>query len=305
MNDNAVLEIVDLHVEIGRADNRVHAVRGASLKVRRGSRLGVIGESGSGKTMTAQATLRLLPPTARVTEGTIWYGGRNLQSLSEKEMRQIRGKEISLVFQNAMSALNPLFPVGQQIADVYLYHEGCSPRQAWTKAIAMLDAMGIPDPERRARAYPHQYSGGMAQRAMDEPTTGLDLTIQAQVLDLITEHVERAQSSLILISHDVAVVAESCTDLAVMYAGEVLEAGSLDDVLGQPASPYTKALMECVNVKSGVRPSYIAGQVPDLHSELAGCPFAPRCKFVQPVCREEHPKLREIAPSRSVACHLA
>ncbi len=319
MNDNILLQITDLQVEIGRADKRVHAVRGATLTVRRGARLGVIGESGSGKTMMVQASLRLLPATAKVTAGTIEYEGQNLLSLAEKEMRLIRGKEISLVFQNAGAALNPLFPVGQQIAEVYRYHEKCSAQQAWTRAVAILDAMGIPDPERRARAYPHQYSGGMAQRAMiamalvcspklliaDEPTTGLDLTIQAQVLDLIKDHVQRAQASLVLISHDLAVIAESCTDVAVMYAGEVLEAGSLDDVLGHPSSPYTKALMECVDVKSGHRLPYIAGHVPDLHADLVGCPFAPRCKLVQPICTQQHPTLREIAPRHSVACHLA
>ena len=211
-------------------------------------------------------------------------------------MQQVRGKEISMVFQNAVSALNPLFPVGQQIADVYRYHEGASEEEARKKAIAMLDAMGIPDPARRARAYPHQYSGGMAQRAMiamalvcspqlliaDEPTTGLDLTIQAQVLDLIKEHVQRSEASLLLISHDIAVVAESCTDVAVMYAGEILEAGSLDDVLGKPSSPYTRALLECFKVKSG-RTSFFHRRpgAGSCGSELVGCPFASRCEMVQ------------------------
>lgn len=319
MNQSLLLQVNDLRVEIGRSDRRVRAVRGASLMVGRGSRLGVIGESGSGKTMMALATLRLLPATGMATGGEVHYGGRNLLQLSEEEMQRVRGKEISMVFQNAVSSLNPLFPVGQQIADVYRYHEGASREEAREKAIAMLDAMGIPDPARRARAYPHQYSGGMAQRAMiamalvcspqlliaDEPTTGLDLTIQAQVLDLIKEHIQRSEASLLLISHDIAVVAESCTDVAVMYAGEVLEAGSLEDVLGKPSSPYTKALLECFGVKSGERLSSIAGQVPDLRSELVGCPFASRCELVQDVCRQEHPTLREIRPKHWVACHFA
>lgn len=319
MNQSLLLQVNDLRVEIGRSDRRVRAVRGASLMVGRGSRLGVIGESGSGKTLMALATLRLLPATGMATGGEVHYGGRNLLQLSEEEMQRVRGKEISMVFQNAVSSLNPLFPVGQQIADVYRYHEGASREEAREKAIAMLDAMGIPDPARRARAYPHQYSGGMAQRAMiamalvcspqlliaDEPTTGLDLTIQAQVLDLIKEHIQRSEASLLLISHDIAVVAESCTDVAVMYAGEVLEAGSLEDVLGKPSSPYTKALLECFGVKSGERLSSIAGQVPDLRSELVGCPFASRCELVQDVCRQEHPTLREIRPKHWVACHFA
>jgi oligopeptide/dipeptide ABC transporter ATP-binding protein len=319
MNQTLLLQISDLRVEVGRSDRRVRAVRGASLVVRRGSRLGVIGESGSGKTMMALATLRLLPATGIATGGQILYGGRDLLKLSETQMQGVRGKEISMVFQNAVSALNPLFPVGEQIADVYRYHEGASGEKAREKAVAMLDAMGIPDPARRARAYPHQYSGGMAQRAMiamalvcspqlliaDEPTTGLDLTIQAQVLDLIKEHIQRSEASLILISHDIAVVAESCTDVAVMYAGEVLEAGSLEDVLGTPFSPYTKALLECFDAKSGERLSTINGQVPDMRTEMAGCPFASRCELVQDICRHEHPLLRDVRPKHWVACHFA
>lgn len=318
MNETILLQVNDLRAEVGRADNRVHAVSGASLIVQRGSRLGLIGESGSGKTMLALAILRLLPATGMVTGGAISYEGQNLLQLSEDEMQRVRGKEISLVFQNAVSALNPLFPVGQQIADVYRYHEGCSVQEGWAKAVAMLDAMGIPDPERRARAYPHQYSGGMAQRAMiamalvcspklliaDEPTTGLDLTIQAQVLDLMQEHIQHSEASLLLISHDIAVVAETCTDVAVMYAGEVLEAGPLEDVLRYPFSPYTKALLECFEAKSGERLPYIAGRVPDMHRELVGCPFAPRCTIAQAVCHQEDPNLREIEAKHSVACHL-
>jgi oligopeptide/dipeptide ABC transporter ATP-binding protein len=319
MNQDVLLEVKDLRVEVGRADNRVHAIRGASLTVRRGARLGVIGESGSGKTMMALAILRLLPPTGVITGGMISYGGQDLLSLSENKMQEVRGKEISMVFQNAASALNPLFSVGQQIADVYRYHEGGSAEQAWAKAIAMLDAMGIPDPERRARAYPHQYSGGMAQRAMiamalvcspqlliaDEPTTGLDLTIQAQVLDLIREHVQRSHASLLLISHDIAVIAESCTEVAVMYAGEILETGPLANVLGRPYSPYTKALLECFKAEAGARLPYIAGRVPDLHREIVGCPFAPRCPVVEAVCHQARPKHREVEPNHWVACHLA
>ncbi len=319
MKDNLLLQVNELRVKVGQADNRVHAVRGASLAVRRGSRLGVVGESGSGKSMTAMSILRLLPPTGVITGGTIHYDGRNLLQLSESEMQKVRGEEISMVFQNAASALNPLFPVGQQIADIYRHHEGGSAQEAWTKAVAMLDATGIPDPEQRARAYPHQYSGGMAQRAMiamalvcspglliaDEPTTGLDLTIQAQVLDLIKEHVVRSGASLLLISHDIAVVAETCTDVAVMYAGEVLEAGALEDVFGSPASPYTKALLGCFEARPGDRLPHIAGRVPDLHRELLGCSFAPRCPLAQAVCHGERPMLREVATGHLAACHLA
>lgn len=319
MKDNLLLQVNELRVKVGQAKNKVHAVRGVFLAVQHGSRLGIVGESGSGKSMTAMALLRLLPPTGVITGGTIYYNGRNLLQLSESEMQRVRGKEISMVFQNAASALNPLFPVGQQIADIYRHHRGGSAKTAWKKAVAMLDAMGIPDPERRARAYPHQYSGGMAQRAMiamalvcsprlliaDEPTTGLDLTIQAQVLDLIKEQISRSGASLLLISHDIAVVSETCTDVAVMYAGEVLEAGALEDVFGAPASPYTKALLECFEAGTVERLPYITGRVPDLHREILGCSFAPRCSLAQAVCQQERPGLREVAKGHLVACHFA
>jgi oligopeptide/dipeptide ABC transporter ATP-binding protein len=319
MSEQAILEIDSLHVNIGQADHAVHAVRGTSLAITEGMRLGLIGESGSGKTITALAVLRLLPPAARVTGGSIRFRGRDLSALNAEQMRRVRGKEIGIVFQNAQGALNPLFPVGRQIADVYRYHEGGGQREAWKKEVAMLDEMGIPEPESRARAYPHQYSGGMAQRAMvamalvcspqiliaDEPTTGLDLTIQAQVLDLIKSHVIQSSASLILISHDLAVIADLCTDVAVMYAGEVMEAGKLDVVFGKPRNPYTRALVDCFTAGSGRRLPYIAGRVPDLHAEPPGCSFAQRCPMAQSLCQFARPALREVAPGQWTACHFA
>jgi oligopeptide/dipeptide ABC transporter ATP-binding protein len=319
MPDEPLLTIDDLRVEIGQGDGAVHAVRGASLAVARGVRLGVIGESGSGKTMTALSVLRLLPPGGRIRGGSITCRGRDLLALDDEQMRAVRGKEIAMIFQNAQASLNPLVPVGRQIADVYRYHERVSSRAAWQKAVAMLDAMGIPDPERRARAYPHQYSGGMAQRAMvavalvcspqvliaDEPTTGLDLTIQAQVLDLLRDHVQESGAALLLISHDLAVIAELCTDVVVMYAGEVMEAGRLDDVFAVPRHPYTRALVECFTTVTDHHLPYIAGRVPDLRSPLDGCAFASRCPLAQAICREQRPALREITPGHRAACHFA
>jgi oligopeptide/dipeptide ABC transporter ATP-binding protein len=318
MNQIPLLEIKDLHVSIGREENRVQAIRGASLRIEKNTRLGIIGESGSGKTLTALAILRLLPATGTINGGNIIYEGKDLLTLSEAEMSHVRGKQISIVFQNAAAALNPLYTVGQQIADVYKFQEGCSSQKAWAKAIEMLNATGIPDPERRARAYPNQYSGGMAQRALiamalvcspnfliaDEPTTGLDLTIQAQVLDLIKEHVVDSKASLMLISHDIAVIAEVCTHVAVMYAGEVLESGSLEDVFTSPASPYCKALLDCFNVEGHGQQPYIAGRVPDLRYQHTGCLFAPRCKFAADIC-QSRPELREIKPNHWAACHFA
>lgn len=317
MSQNPLLEIKNLQVIIGREENRVHAVRGASLKINEKERLGIIGESGSGKTLTALSILRLLPATGIIKEGEIYFQGKDLLSLSESEMSYIRGKQISIVFQNAAAALNPLFTVGQQIAEVYRFHEGCSAHEAWAKAIEMLDATGIPDPARRAHAYPNQFSGGMAQRALiamalvclpklliaDEPTTGLDLTIQAQVLDLIKDHVIQSCSSLILISHDIAVIAEVCTNVAVMYAGDVLEIGSLEDVFQSPLSPYSKALLKCFQIEGRGQQPYIAGKVPDLRFQYEGCLFAPRCEFAADICRNR-PVLREVKPNHWAACHF-
>ncbi len=319
MTDAPLLAIDDLRVEIGQGDGAVHAVRGASLAVARGMRLGLIGESGSGKTITALSVLRLLPPGGRVAGGAVRWLGRDLLELDEAQMRAVRGKEIGMIFQNAQASLNPLFPVGRQIADVYRYHERVDKRAAWRKAVAMLDTMGIPDPERRAHAYPHQYSGGMAQRAMvavalvcapqlliaDEPTTGLDLTIQAQVLQLLREHVQESGAALLLISHDLAVIAELCSDVVVMYAGEVMEAGRLDAVFASPRHPYTQALVDCFTTVTDHHLPYIAGRVPDLRSPIAGCAFASRCPLAQAICHEARPPLRTVAPDQMAACHFA
>lgn len=322
MNEHGdtLLRIEELRVDVGQPPNRVHAIRGVSLAINPGQRLGIIGESGSGKTMTALSILRLLPPTATTLSGAIWHRGQNLLELPEDSLHTIRGKEIGIVFQNALTALNPLFSVGSQIADVYRFHEGVSASVAWAKAVAMLDEMGIPDPQRRARAYPHQYSGGMAQRAMiamalvcspslliaDEPTTGLDLTIQAQVLDLIRDHAVASGAALILISHDLAVITDMCTDFAVMYAGEVLEMGPLSEVLAAPRSPYTKALIDCFGVDAHTRRlAYIAGRVPDLRQEPVGCSFAERCPVAQAICHSERPTLRQMGANHAAACHFA
>ncbi len=318
MSEETLLQVRELRAVVGPREQPVHAVRGVSFHVRRGARVGVIGESGSGKSMTALCILRLLPPTGVIRGGEVLYDGQDLLRLPESHLQRLRGREISLIFQNAASALNPLFPVGQQIADVYRHHVGTSPREAWDRAVSMLDAMGIPDAPRRARAYPHQYSGGMAQRAMiamalicsprlliaDEPTTGLDLTIQAQVLDLIQEQVERSGTSLILISHDIAVIAEVCNEVVVMYAGEVVESGPLSEVLQSPAHPYTRALLDCFEPKEGRRLPHIPGRVPQLYEEPAGCAFLSRCPQAREECREAHPSPVEIAPGHRVACHI-
>jgi peptide/nickel transport system ATP-binding protein len=322
MGTDRLLKVEHVWVDIGHEpDDVVHALQGVSFSVRPEGLTGLVGESGSGKSMTALSILRLLPEGGRVKRGRILFDGQDLQQRSESEMRQVRGKDISMIFQSARAALNPLFTVGQQIASVYHLHARASDREAWEKAVDMLDAMGIPDAAQKAKDYPHQYSGGMAQRAMvamalvcapqlliaDEPTTGLDVTIQAQVLDLIVGVVEDLKASLLLISHDIAVIAEVCTDVVVMYAGQVMEAGPVERVLGAPANPYTQALMACFQTygDGSHRMDFIPGRVPNLRFIHTGCPFAGRCSLAEQLCSEELPALRQIEPGHWVACHFA
>lgn len=314
-----LLRVEELRVNIGREPHLVHALQGISFGVRRRALTGLVGESGSGKSMTALAILRALPEQGQWIGGRVWFEGQDLQQFSEARMRQVRGKQISMMFQNARSALNPLFPVGQQIAEIYRAHEKVSASAAWQKAVSMLDAMGIPHPAQKARDYPYQFSGGMAQRVMvamalvcspqlliaDEPTTGLDVTIQAQVLNVIVTEVEQLHASLLLISHDLGVIAEICTDVVVMYAGKILESGPVELVLRRPANPYTQALIASFEVDNNRRMSFIPGRVPDLGTLHRGCPFAPRCPRMEQRCSEEAPPLREIEAGHWVACHFA
>lgn len=295
----------------------MHAVRGVDLQVRSGARLGIVGESGSGKTMSIMAVLRVLPPRARLLEGEILFKGVNLMKLSNREMSSIQGRHISICFQNAKAALNPVLPVGKQIATVYRRHFGGSWREAWLRAVDVLNLMGIQNASERAHAFPHELSGGMAQRAMiamalvceptvllaDEPTTGLDVTIQAQVLESIAETLERRSTSLVLISHDIGVVKGMCDELVVMYAGEVFESGSAELILSQPTHPYTRGLVAAYEATG--TPRYIPGLVPSLRRVFTGCAFADRCQLADALCRSTPPPLRMLKDGRRVACHKA
>jgi oligopeptide/dipeptide ABC transporter ATP-binding protein len=282
-----------------------------------GARLGIVGESGSGKTMTANAVLRVLPAAGRIVRGEINFNGRDLVRLGERELERIRGREISMVFQNAKAALNPVFPIGDQIATVYRTHTGGSRREAHERTVEMLARMGIPNPRERANAYPHELSGGMAQRVMiamglicepalllaDEPTTGLDLTIQAQVLEVMEESLAERATTLVLISHDIGVVRALCDEIVVMYAGEVVEAGPISLVLDHPSHPYTQGLVS--SYLADDRPVYIAGRIPSMRREFAGCSFADRCRYADDRSRSERPQLRRLPDGRLVACHKA
>jgi peptide/nickel transport system ATP-binding protein len=295
-----------------------YPLQGVTFAVPPGRLVGLVGESGSGKSLTASAILGLLPAGVRVTSGLVRFEGRDLLALSERQLRRIRGAQISGLFQNAKAALNPVIPVGEQIAEILRVHQGLSRKAAWDQAVELLGGMGMRDAPRRARDYPHQYSGGMAQRAAlaravacspklliaDEPTTGLDATVQADVLELLVDRIRSRQASLLLISHDIGVIAATCDLAVVMYAGMVLESGPSALILRTPLSPYTRALVECFDVTRPGRMRAIPGSAPTITRAHTGCPFRDRCELAQAVCAESVPALREL-DGRMVACHLA
>jgi oligopeptide/dipeptide ABC transporter ATP-binding protein len=311
-----LLEIRGLRVAASTQRGDVSLLNGVDLVVPVGTRVGVVGESGSGKSMTASAILRLLPSGVHVTGGSIEFGGRDLLALEERELRTIRGRDISIVYQNAVASLNPLLPVGEQIATVCRAHTVLTKAAAWKRTVALLESLGIPDAAMRARNYPHQFSGGMAQRVViamalicdpklliaDEPTTGLDATIQAQVLEVIDASVRAREAALLLISHDLAVIGATCDIVTVIYAGLVLEVGRAADVLSAPRSPYTQGLVRSLGAAGEI--AYIPGRIPEPGSVREHqCPFADRCPLVSDRCRVERPLLRPIAQDQWVACH--
>jgi peptide/nickel transport system ATP-binding protein len=321
--DGPLLRIEALGVLVGPPERRIMAVRDITLAVEPGMRLGIVGESGSGKSTTALAVMGLLPKGATITSGSIVYRGEELIGASDARYRALRGSELAIVFQNAGASLNPLIRVGDQIADIVREHTGASKAEAQARAVEMLGAMGIGDPERRARGYPHQYSGGMAQRALlgmalacrprlliaDEPTTGLDPVVQVHVIDRIVEQVRQQGSSLMIISHDLAVISRAATHVVVMYAGGVVEHGPRDVVLGEPAHPYTRALLAAVGVGADGRFSFIPGRVPVLGPDSVGCDFRDRCPLRAAlgdpaICAAERPALRAAGPDHAAACHF-
>jgi len=295
-----LLEVADLNIDLPTADGARRIVREASFKLDHGQTLGIVGESGSGKTMTALALMGLLPDGA-TTSGAIVFEGRDLTKLSEAQMQELRGDRIAMIFQEPMTALNPLLTIGRQIAEPLILHRGLSKAAAHDQAVKLLERVGLPDPARRARAYPHELSGGQRQRAMiamalsceprliiaDEPTTALDVTVQAQILDLIADLGAQSDMALILVSHDLAVIAQNCARVLVMYGGMTMESGSTQDVLARPAHPYTKALLEArpqVGAPRGERLRAIAGAAPSADAMLKGCPFAGRCPLTIDAC---------------------
>ena len=320
-----VLEIEDLQTHFFTAGGVVRAVDGVSCGVRSRETLGVVGESGCGKSVTALSILRLVAdPPGRIVGGAIRFEGSNLLDLSESEMEGIRGNDISMIFQEPMTSLNPLMTVGRQIAEAIALHRGLPRREAMDQSIEMLRRVHIPEPERRAHAYPHQLSGGMRQRVMiamavscnpklliaDEPTTALDVTIQAQILDLMRELQETLGTAIVLITHDMGVVAENADRVAVMYAGRKVEEASAKDLFECPGHPYTKGLLGSIpNVEvaahtrtSRARLNEIKGMVPSLSNLPKGCTYAPRCGLASEECRACYPPLLQHRPGHWVAC---
>ena len=316
-----LLEVKNLKTSFRTHIGDVQAVRGVSLYLDKGEALGIVGESGCGKSVTMMSLMRLSADNAVIESDNIMFDGQDITNPTEKEMQKIRGNEMAMIFQDPMTSLNPLFTVGQQLTEHLIKHKKVSKKEANDLAIKMLDMVGIPSPEKRLKQYPHEFSGGMRQRVMiamslicepkliiaDEPTTALDVTIQAQILDLMKGLKEKVNSSIILITHDLGVVADLCTRINVMYGGLVVEEGSDEDIFYNGKHPYTWGLLNSVpNPKSEIKEKLtpIEGQPPDLLKPPVGCPFAARCKYTMKVCIEKQPPLFEISEGHRAACWL-
>ena len=319
-----LLDIRGLKTHFKTDDGWLHAVDGVDMTIDAGETLGVVGESGCGKSVTAMTVLKLVPmPPGRIVAGQVLWQGRDLVPLTNTEMRRVRAKEIAIIFQEPMTSLNPVYSIGEQIAESVREHEGLSRKDAMDRAVDMLKLVRIPTPERRIRDYPHQFSGGMRQRVMiaialacrpklliaDEPTTALDVTIQAQILDLLGELKSEFGMAVMLITHAMGVVAESTQRVIVMYAGKVVEEASVENLFARPRHPYTQGLIRSIPridtaATHKVRLEAIAGTVPKLIAPADGCRFATRCKFARAECSLANPPLREVAPGHKVACIL-
>jgi peptide/nickel transport system ATP-binding protein len=321
--NGVLLKIEGLRTHFFTEAGTVRAVDGVSLMVRKGETLGVVGESGCGKSVTALSVLRLIPtPPGKIVGGNIYLDGRDLLKLPEDEMRKVRGASISMIFQEPMTSLNPVFTVGDQIAEGIRLHQGLSKRESWNKAIEMLRLVRIPDPDRRVKEYPHQMSGGMRQRVMiamalscnpqlliaDEPTTALDVTIQAQILELLGQLKSELGMAVMLITHDLGVVADTAARVAVMYAGRVVEEAPVMQFFTSPKHPYTQGLLNSIprleKAQRGARLQAIPGMVPDMLELPKGCKFQARCTKVFEPCYGEEPQLKEVAPNHRVRCFL-
>ena len=313
-----LLEIKHLNVVFSNGGRSVEAISDLSLSLGRRETLGIVGESGSGKSVTSLATMRLLPKATAHVKGQILFEGRDLLQLPEREMQQIRGNKIAMIFQETMTSLNPIHPVGKQIAESVLLHSKATKKEAMARALQLLELCGIPDPEQRMKEYPHQLSGGMRQRVMiaialacdpelliaDEPTTALDVTIQAQILQLMKDLKKDRDMSIIMITHDLGIVYDFCDRVVVVYTGEVVESAPVKALFQEPLHPYTEGLIGALPRlgRPTERLEAIEGMVPDAGEMPQGCHFHPRCKYATDRCRREHPPLTTLPDGRQVRC---
>ena len=324
-NNNSLLEIEGLKVEFKTRQGIAKVLEGVNFSLEPGKTLGIVGESGCGKSMTALSIMRLVPiPPGNISAGSIRFKGEDLLKVSEKRMREVRGKDVSMIFQEPMTSLNPVYSIGDQIAETVRLHEGLSRKDAFARAIEMLRAVNIPAAEKRVREFPHQMSGGMRQRVMiamalacqpsvliaDEPTTALDVTVQAQVFDLLKELQKKTGTTIILITHDMGAIAEMADRVMVMYAGRAVEEGTNEEILTNPKHPYTRGLIACVPhmeekpTEERAALTIIRGVVPALINLGSGCSFAPRCQHATDQCRREMPKSLNVGGGQRVACWL-
>jgi oligopeptide/dipeptide ABC transporter ATP-binding protein len=311
----SLLEVRDLTIFFGFPQKRTNVVSSLTFEIEAAKVFGLVGESGCGKSLTALSIMGILPHNA-VTEGEILFKGRNLLALDKETMRRLRGKEISMIFQEPMTSLNPVLTIGYQVAEGLITHLGLSKQEAIDKAIELLKAVKIPAPETRIKEYPHQMSGGMRQRVMiamaiacnpslliaDEPTTALDVTIQAQILDLLRNLREQRNMAVLLITHDIGVIAENADTAAVMYAGRIMETAKVADILETPKHPYTIGLLDSLPKAKGIPLKPIPGSVPRSDNLPPGCKFSDRCSYMIPACQKEEPALREILPGHFARC---
>lgn len=317
-----LLTVRNLSTQFQTERGIAHAVRFVNFTIQQGETMGIVGESGSGKSVTAKSIMRLVESqNGNITSGEILFEDINIAAKTQKQMQKVRGNAISMIFQDPMTSLNPLLKVGSQISEVLRFHKGMNKAQAKQEAVRIMESLSIPSPEKRYHQYPHEFSGGMLQRLMiaialackprlliaDEPTTALDVTIQAQILSLMQDLQREYGMAILMITHDLGVVAEVCDKVSVMYAGEIVESSDVKDIFERPMHPYTKALMDS-RPKLGQREKAlrsIEGTPPDLSKEIPGCPFAPRCPFKIEQCLKEKPELKELAPDHLVACFVA
>ena len=320
-NTDYVLEVENLHTCFHTESGDVNAVNGLSMTLEAGKTLGIVGESGSGKSVTAYSIMQILAETGEITEGSVKYKGEDITKWSERELHNFRGSKCSIIFQDPMTCLNPTKPVGKQIVEAIQHHRHLSKAEAKAEAIKYLSLVNIPNPEERAKQYPHEFSGGMRQRAMiamalscnpklliaDEPTTALDVTIQAQIMDLLAEIKEKTSTAIILITHDLGVVASMADRVAVMYAGKVVETGTCEDIFYRNAHPYTQALLKSlpsVDMNKTQRLVSIPGTPPDLLNPPKGCGFGARCTHCMKICHEEQPPVFKVGEGHEAACWL-